>query len=78
MSKKAKNRDFSILAFKGHIMALSSTGEARAGLMWVDFNLVMSQEAPMRWSLNSRAAQANHAHPKDHDWARRIDLDFFV
>ena len=45
------------------ISALSSVGEARAGLTWVDFNFVMSQQAPIRWSLNSWAAQANHGHP---------------
>ena len=45
------------------ISALSSVGEARAGLIWVDFNFVMSQEAPIRWSLYSWAAQANHGHP---------------
>ena len=45
------------------ISALSSVGEARAGLIWVDFNFVMSQQAPIRWSLNSWAAQANHGHP---------------
>ena len=45
------------------ISALSSIGEARAGLIWVDFNFVMSQQAPIRWSLNSWAIQANHGHP---------------
>ena len=45
------------------ISALSSVGEARAGLIWVDFNFVMSQQAPIQWSLNSWAAQANHGHP---------------
>ena len=45
------------------ISALSLAGEARAGLIWVDFNFVMSQQAPIRWSLNSWAAQANHGHP---------------
>ena len=45
------------------ISALSSIGEARARLIWVDFNFVMSQQAPIRWSLNSWAAQANHGHP---------------
>ena len=47
------------------ISALSLAGEARAGLIWVDFNFVMSQQAPIRWSLNSWAAQANHGHPTD-------------
>merc|ERR1711923_394387 len=32
-------------------------------MIWVDFNFVMSQQAPLRWSLNSWAAQANHGHP---------------
>ena len=45
------------------ISALSSAWEARAGLIWVDFNFVMSQQAPVRWSLNSWAAQANHGRP---------------
>ena len=45
------------------ISALSLAGEARAGLIWVDFNFVMSQQPPIRWSLNSWAAQANHGHP---------------
>ena len=45
------------------ISALSSDGEARAGLIWVDFNFVMSQQPPIQWSLNSWAAQANHGHP---------------
>ena len=45
------------------ISALSSVGEARAGLIWVDFNFVMSQQAPIQWSLYSWAAQANHGHP---------------
>ena len=45
------------------ISALSSVGEARAGLIWVDFNFVMSQQSPIRWSLNSWAAQANHGRP---------------
>ena len=45
------------------ISALSSAWEARAGLIWVDFNFVMSQQASVRWSLNSWAAQANHGHP---------------
>ena len=48
------------------ISALSSVGEARAGLIWVDFIFVMSQQAPIRWSLNSWAAQANHGHPTQH------------
>ena len=43
--------------------ALSSAWEARARLIWVDFNFLMSQQAPIRWSLNSWAAQANHGHP---------------
>ena len=47
------------------ISALSSIGEARARLIWVDFNFVMSQQPPMRWSLNSWAAQANHGHPNE-------------
>ena len=53
------------------ISALSLAGEARAGLIWVDFNFVMSQQAPIRWSLNSWAAQANHGHPSTHwrGWA---------
>ena len=41
-------------------------GEAGEGLIWVDFNFVMSQQAPIRWSLNSWAAQANHGHPNEH------------
>ena len=45
------------------ILALGSAWEARAGLIWVDFNFLMSQQAPIRWSLNSWAAQANHGHP---------------
>ena len=45
------------------ILALGLAGEAGAGLIWVDFNLVMPQQAPIRWSLNSLAAQANHGHP---------------
>ena len=45
------------------ISALGLAGEAGAGLIWVDFNFVMSQQAPIRWSLNSWAAQANHGHP---------------
>ena len=45
------------------ISALSWAGEARAGLIWVDFNFLMSQQAPIQWSLNSWAAQANHGHP---------------
>ena len=45
------------------ISALSLAGEAGAGLIWVDFNFVMSQQAPIRWALNSWAAQANHSHP---------------
>ena len=48
------------------ISALSLTGEAGAGLIWVDFNFVMSQQAPIRWALNSWAAQANHGHPNGH------------
>ena len=63
MAKKAQNRDFPILAFKGHILALGLAREAGAGLIWVDFNFLMSQEAPIRWALNSWAAQANHGHP---------------
>ena len=47
-SKKAKKRDFPILTFTGHIIALSLAGEASAGLIWVDFNFVMSQQAPIR------------------------------
>ena len=34
-----------------------------AGLIWVEFNFVMSQQAPIRWARNSWAAQANHGHP---------------
>ena len=45
------------------ISALGLAGEAGAGLTWVDFNLEMPQETPIRWSLNSWAAQANHGHP---------------
>ena len=45
------------------ISALSSTGEAGARLVWVDFNFAMSQQAPISWALNSWAAQANHGHP---------------
>ena len=48
------------------ISALTLTGEAGAGLIWVDFNFVMSQEAPIRWPLYSWAAQANHGHPNGH------------
>ena len=48
------------------ISALSLAGEARAGLIWVEFNFVMSQQAPIQWSLNSWAAQANHGHPSVH------------
>ena len=44
-------------------MALGLAGEAGAGLTWVDFNLVMSQQTLIRWALNSWAAQANHGHP---------------
>ena len=40
--KKAKKREFPILAFKGHIMALSLAGGANAGLIWVNFNFLMS------------------------------------
>ena len=29
----------------------------------MDFNFLMSQQAPKRWTLNSWAVQANHAHP---------------
>ena len=60
-SKKAKNLRF--LSFG--LMALGSAWEAGAGLIWVDFNLVMPQETPIRWSLNSWAAQANHGHPNE-------------
>ena len=45
------------------ISALGLAGEAGAGLTWVDFNLGMPQETPIRWALNSWAAQANHGHP---------------
>ena len=45
------------------ILALGLAGEAGAGLTWVDFNLGMPQETPIRWALNSWAAQANHGHP---------------
>ena len=45
------------------ISALSSVWEARAGLIWVDFNFVMSKKAPIWWSLTSWATQANHGHP---------------
>ena len=48
------------------ISALGLAGEAGAGLIWVEFNFVMSQQAPIRWALNSWAAQANHAHPNNH------------
>ena len=48
------------------ILALSSIGEARARLIWVDFSFVMSQETPIRWALNSGAAQAYHGHPTLH------------
>ena len=37
--------------------------EAGAGLIWVDFNFVMTQDAPIRWALNTWAAQANRGHP---------------
>ena len=47
-------------------MALGSAWEAGAGLIWVDFNFVVSLQAPIQWSLNSWAAQANHCHPTDH------------
>ena len=52
------------------ILALSSAWEA-GGLIWVDFNLIMSQQAPMRWALNSWAAQANHGYPNGQltDWS---------
>ena len=65
MSKKAKNHEFPILAFKGHIMASSTAKEAGAGLVWVDFSFVMSQETPISWALNSGAAQAYHTHPSE-------------
>ena len=65
MSKKAKNHNFPILAYKGHIVALGLAREAGARLIWVDFNFVMSQQAPIRWSLYSWAAQANHGHPSE-------------
>ena len=65
-SKKAKKRDFPILTFTGHIIALSLAGEASAGLIWVDFTFLISQEAPTHWALNSRAVQANHGHPSMH------------
>ena len=45
------------------ISALGLAGEASAGTIWVDFNFLMSQQAPVRWALNSWAAQANHGHP---------------
>ena len=45
------------------ILALGLAGEADAGLTWVDFNLMMPQETPIRWALNSWAAQANHGPP---------------
>ena len=48
------------------ISALGSAWEARARLIWVDFNFVMSQQPPIWWSLNSWAAQANHGHPNPH------------
>ena len=63
VSKKAQKRNFPILAYKGHIVALGLAREAGAGLIWVEFNLVMPQQAPIRWTLNSWAAQANHGHP---------------
>ena len=55
------------------ISALSSIGEARARLIWVDFNFVMSQQPPIRWSLNSWAAQANHGHPNVQEHAHGLD-----
>ena len=59
------------------ISALGLAGEAGAGLIWVDFNLVMPQEAPIRWAVNSWAAQANHAHPTAHvkprNWYDELD-----
>ena len=45
------------------ILALGLAGEAGAGLIWADFNFVMTQQAPIPWALNSWAAQANHGHP---------------
>ena len=53
------------------ISALSLAAEAGAGLIWVDFNSVMSQEAPISWVLNSWAAQANHAHPSVQRFTRK-------
>ena len=58
-SKKAKNLRFSSFGLSGHLTALGSAWEAGAGLIWVDFNLVMPQQAPIRW-----AAQTNHGHPR--------------
>ena len=60
------------------ILALSLTGEAGAGLIWVDFNFVMSQQAPIRWLLYSWAAQENHGHPNmgvnglTESWSQRM------
>ena len=45
------------------ILALGSAWEASEGLIWVDFNLVMSQQTPIRWALNSWAALAYYGHP---------------
>ena len=56
------------------ISALSWAGEAGAGLIWVDFNLVMSQEAHIRWALDSWAAQANHWHPNLYEWLSVQDI----
>ena len=59
---------------------MGSAWEARAGLIWVDFKLVMPQQGPIRWTLNSWAAQANHAHPSPQESSRVlfIDLDALV
>ena len=56
------------------ISALGLAGEAGAGLTWVDFNLGMPQETPIRWALNSWGAQANQGHPNNHFIGRRYDL----
>ena len=45
------------------ILALSLTREASAGLIWAEFNFMMSQQAPICRALNSWAARANDGHP---------------
>ena len=40
--------------------------QCRVDLIWVDFNFLMSQEAPIDWALNSWTVHANHGHPNGH------------